>query len=574
VFTLLPLLTACTLAVAESRLERTLALAPSRTIAFIAIPNPKAASDDLQQCLARMERAETAALGRPIDQLTARFGISASFDDKGPMLLAMLPPAAEGGDAIPLVFIPSSDPANFLGANLKPSPDDGADAFRTPEGMLLFGKPLAAHAVVSTDAATVRGYEPDAGLAAPFASAVSPRAVEIATRGDVVAWAGPTAISDAMRRGAAMAPPDLALGDRELVMQERSRELFAGLGSGLVAIDFDPLGVGIRAWSKATDGTELATLLAGGGPGEAKLDRLANAPFYLAAAFDLAGVGGFARVEEMLAKSPEAAAFPMPAWLANAAREVNSVQIAIYPSKLGIVAGGILNDAALYFRTGNAAAVKDALKQAILATAGTAGGVRREPTWTDAKTLKDGTVADVYEVKETVLPPEQAGDTRAGDVAIQRLVTQAIYGSGGFRGFVKETSGGVVMTFSQRVDVLNRALGASAGGKTLAADATLASYSDWLVPQADAVGFIGLGQFGKLIKQVAGMVPGGGVDAAALPDIPVSTEPVAFAFAIDRGEFESALVLPATALALAYDQIVRSLSEAAPPALGGEAANP
>jgi hypothetical protein len=70
------------------------------------------------------------------------------------------------------------------------------------------------------------------------------------------------------------------------------------------------------------------------------------------------------------------------------------------------------------------------------------------------------------------------------------------------------------------------------------------------------------------------MVPGGGVDAAALPDIPVSTEPVAFAFAIDRGEFESALVLPATALALAYDQIVRSLSEAAPPALGGEAANP
>ena len=93
-FTLLPLVTACTLAVAESRLERTLALAPSRTIAFIALPNPKAASDDLQQCLARMERAETAALGRPIDQLTARFGLSASFDDKGPVLLAMLPPTA------------------------------------------------------------------------------------------------------------------------------------------------------------------------------------------------------------------------------------------------------------------------------------------------------------------------------------------------------------------------------------------------------------------------------------------------------------------------------------------------
>ena len=114
---------------------------------------------------------------------------------------------------------------------------------------------------------------------------------------------------------------------------------------------------------------------------------------------------------------------------------------------------------------------------------------------------------------------------------------------------------------------------ASGGGKTLGTDPTLASYADWLVPAPDAVGFVGLGQFGKLIKQVAGMVPGG-ADAGTLPEIPESTEPVAFAFAIDRGEFESALVLPATALALGYDQVVRGLSQAAPPTLGGEAAKP
>lgn len=571
--TLLPLVTACSFALAETRLERSLALAPAGTIAFIAIPNPKAASDDLQQCLARMERAETAALGRPIDQLTARFGLSASFDDKGPMLLAMLPAAAEGTNAIPLAFVPSSDPANFLVANLKASPDDGPDAFRTPEGLLLFGKALDAHALLSTDAAAVRGYAAGEGFAATFREAVSPRALEIAARGDVIAWAGPAALADAVRMGAAMAPPGVELGERELAMQERTRTLLGGLRTGLVAIDFDPLGVGVRAWSKANDGSELARLLEGGGPGTARLDRLPDGPFYLAAAFDVAGVGGFARVEELLALNPEAAAFPIPAWFANAAREVNAIQIAIYPSKLGIVAGGILNDAALFFRTAKSAAVRDALRQAVLAATGIAGGVRREATWTDAKTLKDGTVTDAFEVKETVLPPDQAGDARAGDVAVQRLVTQATYGSGGFKGFVKETSGGVVMTFSQRVDVLNRALAASGGGKTLDADPTLASYSDWLVPAPDAVGFLGLGQFGKLIKQLAGMVPGG-VEPGALPEIPLSTEPVAFAFAIDRGEFESALVLPATALALGYDQAVRGLSRAAPAATGGEAARP
>jgi hypothetical protein len=573
VLTVLPLVSACCLALAESPLDRTIALAPARTVAFIAIPNPKAASDDLQQCLARMERAETAALGRPIDQLTARFGLSASFDDKGPLLLAMLPAAAEGGPAIPLAFIPASDPPNFLAANLKPSPDDGADAYRTPEGMLLFGKPLANHAIVSTDATTVREYAPEDGFPAAFRGISSPRAIEIAARADVVAWAGPAALADAMRQGAAMAPPGVELGERERAMQERTRKMLEGLKSGLVAVDFDPLGVGIRAWAASTEGSELASLLEGGGPGKATLDRMPAGPFYLAAAFDVAGIGGFSRIEELLAMNPEAAAFPIPAWLSGAARDVNSIQVAIYPSKLGIVAGGILNDAALFFRTEKAAAVKDALRQAVLATAGTVGGVRREPTWTEAKSLKGGTVADSFEVKETVLPPDQAGDARAGDIAMQRIFTQALYGSRGFNGLVKETSGGVVMTFSQRVDVFDRALAASGGGQTLGGDATLASYSDWLLPAPDAVGFVGLGQFGKLIKQLAGMVPGG-VDESMLPEIPVSTEPVAFALSLDRGEFESALVLPATALTLVYDQAVRGLSQAVPPAVGGEAAKP
>jgi len=567
VLSILPL--ACLVSVvglAERPLDRALALAPPSTLAFVAVPNPKVASDDLQQCLERMERGGAALFGRPIDALTARLGISASFDDRGPMLVAMVP-MPEASPA-PLVFLPSSDPANFLGANLARIADGGEFAYRTADGEPVFARALARHVVLSNEEAAVRDYAAGEGLAAAFRGQADPRAQAIADAADLVAWGSRGAFAAALRDAERFAPPTgVDLGVDEALMRERSRRLLEGLDAGLVAIDLDPLGVGVRTWARAVPESELAAMLEGGGPGTARLDRLPDGPFYLAVALDLAGAGGFANLERVLGLAPEA--FALPDWLAGAAREIAGLQLGIYPSRLGVMAGGILNDATLHFRTARPDAVKAALKRAILASEGTVGGVRREPTWTDAKALRGGTVADVYEVKETVLPPDQAGDVRAGDVAMQRLVSQVIYGSRGLTGLVRESSGGLVMTFSQRSDVLDRALAVGTGAKSLAADPTLASYDEWLVPEADGMGFIGLGQFGKLIRQVAGMVPGG-IDEAMLPEIPVTTEPVAFAFALDGGRFESATVLPASVLSLVWDQAMRQLPRALP-AAGGAA---
>ena len=60
---------------------------PPDAVAVVLVPSPKAASDDLQQALDRMGRAESALGGRPIDLLKAQLGIGPGFDDRGPLAL-------------------------------------------------------------------------------------------------------------------------------------------------------------------------------------------------------------------------------------------------------------------------------------------------------------------------------------------------------------------------------------------------------------------------------------------------------------------------------------------------------
>ena len=62
-------------------------LVPPDAVAVVLVPSPKAASDDLQQALDRMGRAESALGGRPIDLLKAQLGIGPGFDDRGPLAL-------------------------------------------------------------------------------------------------------------------------------------------------------------------------------------------------------------------------------------------------------------------------------------------------------------------------------------------------------------------------------------------------------------------------------------------------------------------------------------------------------
>jgi hypothetical protein len=529
---------------AADPLETALGLVPSRAAAFLVVPSLKRASDELQQCIERMDRPDAALAGRPIDQLKAALGVSVGVDDLGALAIVQLPK----GDAFGAVaIVPVKDPKEFLEGNFRRAADKGEDAWTNASGTTVYAKVMDSHVVLGDDAETVRGFAKDAGIGAAVAERLGARGAAMMAKGDVIAWAGHSALQAQMREADATARAQMPEGELAARFEEerkRMAELMAGLEDGLMVVDLDPLGVGLRTFAKAKADSDLGALLKGGTDGASTFDRLPAQPFYAVGRIDIAGIGGIAALERLLARVPTAPT--LPAWLTSARDDVRGLQFGVYPSKMGIAAGGLLNDAYLVIETAKPDVVRESMRQAILATAGEFAGVKREPTWTKDKELKGGSVADAFEVKETPVPGAAAG--------YGPIVSQVVFGSRGFVGFVRPVSNAVMMTFSQRVDVLERGVAVSSGaGKSLANDGTIKSYRPWLIENADIEGFLGVGQLGKLMQQVAGMVPGG--DSDAMPKIPTTVEPVAFAAEIDQASFETALVMPATVLALFYDQI-------------------
>jgi hypothetical protein len=571
------LLTGATSATAStklSELDQALALVPSDAIAFVLVPSPKRASDDLEQCIERMNRPEAALGGRPIDQLKARFGVSASFDDKGPVALSVRAPVAEGREPRMVLSLPTTDPKAFVAGNLRPAPDIAPDAYRTSDDLVVYATLGAAHVHLSTDPEAVRGFDAGAGIAEPIRARLGARGAALLEKGDILTWAGRDAIraatASASEEAARQTPSDAPFAAQAKEMQATATRLLEGLENGLVVVDIDPLGLGLRSYATFAEGSELAGLAAGGKDRAGTFDRMPRSPFYAALRMDIDGLGGAAALERLLATVPGQPT--LPAWLERSKSAIRSMQLAIYPSRMGLAVGGLLNDSALFLETDEADAVRDGIRDAILATKGESGGLRREPRWEADRTLKSGEVTDAFEIVETVIASK---DTSPSDLSMQRIISQAIYGSRGFVGFVKRQRGGLVMTFSQRADVLERATKVTGGAPSLGGDAQLAAYREWLIDRpelggADIEGFLGIGQFGKLLQQIASLIPGG--EGIQLPQIPTSVEPVAAALEVDRGTVETAIVIPSGVLALGFDQIRRQLLGTGPaPAAGSNA---
>jgi hypothetical protein len=206
--------------------------------------------------------------------------------------------------------------------------------------------------------------------------------------------------------------------------------------------------------------------------------------------------------------------------------------------------GGLLNDASLVVLTSDPAAVKAGLRAWVESQSGERGGVRTEPTWEDARQLKDGSTVAAFAVKETVTGP--------GPDAMERLAKQLLVSSRGLHGFAREVPGALVVTYSQRTDVLDRATkAASVGGKSLATNGMVRSMAPWLVPDADLVAFIGVGELLGAAQQVAGVIPGGAVEM--VPDAPAGLEPVAAAIRSKDATWEGAIVVPSGVLGVAFD---------------------
>jgi hypothetical protein len=328
-----------------------------------------------------------------------------------------------------------------------------------------------------------------------------------------------------------------------------------------LVLDADALGLSIRAYSTYSPESELTKIASGAKPveggGAATLSGLPKSSFYLAAAIDAQALGGANKLDALTAAL--GVSDFVPAWLSQAKEGVRSIRFAAYPSKLGILAGGALNDCALLIETDQPQMIRDLFKSSLMAQAGKSEGVRKEPAWEDGRTLKNGTVADAFELKETPLGASEAEGADLSGVAMRQITRQAIFGSRGMHGFFKMMPKSVLITFSQRPDVLDRAIASANGGDSLKDESVLVAMRPWLVPGAQIEAFISVGQILKVVKQIADSFGGGGM---ALPSIPSRSPPIAIALRSDPQSFEAAVMIPTAVLAAGYDQILSS-------ALGG-----
>jgi hypothetical protein len=543
-------------------LEDALRLVPADAASVLVIPSVKGASDDLQLAIDRMGKAEAALGGRPIDLLKAQAGIGPGFDDKGP--LAAWTVANGTGLAICAAF-PVTDADAFVASTLVDAPELGEGAMRgRNSASAVWVRKAGSHVVLANRKDALASWEPKDGFAARLGERIGRRGMEIVRTGDLFAWASEPVMREWASAARAAAGLDSQVasmfpaGSKEAGAagqiasigkgRERSAQLLEQLTDGLVAVDFDALAVGVRAWAHFAEGSEFAKAIPASGPAPrevaALLSRLPDASMYGAMGIDLKAMGGLAHLRSILATMPEGDRLKLPEWIDAVQDKVDGVQVAAYPSRLGLMVGGLLNDASLVVLTSDPAAVKAGLRAWVESQSGERGGVRTEPTWEDARQLKDGSTVAAFAVKETVTGP--------GPDAMERLAKQLLVSSRGLHGFAREVPGALVVTYSQRTDVLDRATkAASGGGKSLATNGMVRSMAPWLVQDADLVAFIGVGELLGAAQQVAGVIPGGAVEM--VPDAPAGLEPVAAAIRSKDATWEGAIVVPSGVLGVAFD---------------------
>lgn len=537
------------------KVDAALELVPPIALSLLLVADPKAASDDLAQCLERMDRPEVVMMGRPIDMLKAQAGIGAGFDDRGPVV-AWWQASPAGGEASPqpVVIVGTTDPTQFLEANFAPARDVAPDAWRR-DGVVLYAKSVDRLVVMSPEAALARDWKPVPGFGARLRSRLGDRAIRTMYDSEFVAWAGPEALASMRAQSRAIAESQ-AVGRLDEI--GRLAQVAEGMTDALVAIDIDPLGLSIRTLSIFDPESEMGRLTRGGTSGGTGVDRLPAGPHYMALAIDLRGLGGGGPFMELMKLLGADAV--LPGWLADRPDLVDRVQVALYPSRLGL-AQGLFNDSAIFIETKDPQRTKALWREWLESLAGTHGGVKRSVTWEESRTLRGGGEVTAFEVTE-----EETGEEAGGEASMMRIARQLVIGPRGFIGFVRIVPGGMVMTFSQRTDVLGRAVDAAGGSKTLAENATIRALRRWLIPEADIEGFVGVG---PIIRMASAAAAAFGLTTAVI-EVPENLEPVAFAMSVQDGRVETAAMVPTGVLAIIWDQAKARLL-AAPPSDGAPA---
>lgn len=574
---LLAFVVGCVLAASADAetLDIGLSLVPADAEAVFVVPNLKRASDDLQACLERAERAEANLLGRPLDVLKALLGVPVGVRDDGALVgVVRWPEGAE--EPLLTLIVPVTDSERFLADNFEAGAVADAGGRRTvrrKDGTTLHVSQLeeGSRRWVALSPA-VEGL---AGLGVDHRRSKAIRE-ELGAAGGAPADSMDVGPGDRLLRGSEVVALVRGAGLRRVLEQgaaarAAAMEAVAGVeaaasvraagaqGAALLeavrvvamAWDIDPLGLIGRGLVVIDQGHPLGRSLQGGARSTAeakggRLGLLPGQPAYLALGVDLGGLGGvsaFTALAELVGISGERLS-----WLGGSLAGVEEFQVAIYPSKLGVAVGGVLNDAALVVRSSAPAALRDQMRAGLEELQGERGGFRRSLIWQSDREVKDSGTADAFELEQSALP----GD--AGPDLVTSLVTSVVLGSRGFHGFLKPMTPQrlLVATFSQRPDVWRRAVSAASGeGTLLGTGGAVAAMRRFALPDPDVELVVGISQLLRLAQQVARMVPGAD---GAVPSLDAGSEPIYAGLEVHEGRIEGACVIPAGVVGLLIDR--------------------
>ncbi|MBC23383.1 MAG: hypothetical protein CMJ32_05640 [Phycisphaerae bacterium] len=513
--------------VAEGSLRDSMKLVPESANAFVIVENLKQASNEIEQCMERMEKSELLVGGRPIDMLKAAVGFSSGINENGSLIL-YISNLDDGG--IPYtILVPVKSAEEFIQANLDAVEQPGANRYMMKNGELVDIHELEGHVAVMSPGTTF--VQPGDGIMGRI-DALGSAVDGILEDADCMLWIDDT-------------------GMRELASDEDGRNMADLLDSMLIGVRLDPLGMGMRCLASMNKNSPYAELARGGSSTRpALLDRLPAKPFYFAMSMDMDGMGGIEPFKAML----EMSGLNLDEGVGNLVNQVDrirTVQLGVYPSKLGIATGGLLNDASLVLGSDDSTETISRLRSQIEGAAGTRDGIKWETKWAENRQLRDGTIADAFLIKESYIPPDQMPDGFKRNPGFDKMIRTMMTGSRGTKGLVKAVGNEVVITFSQRPDVLNAAVAAAGGGENLAQYGVIKAMSSWLIDDPDMTIFIDIGQIGKLVNQVSSMIPGLGDSMFKMPP---GLEPVGMAMDIDGGAMRFSMVLPSSILGLILDQ--------------------
>lgn len=512
-------------------LQTALDLVPQDAVFAVVVPSLKRVNDDIVQMLEGMDRANLLVGSRPLDHFRAMSGLHAGVDElRGGVMVMFV-----GKFDVSYAFaVPVTNAEEFMKSNF--TRDEGnAERLVMASGEAVYVRPLERHVILARNKDDLDRFSGQPWLAQRLHERFGERVERVMLGGEAMVYLN----GDLLRK----------LPDAVPALQERIEPvaggasglaglpvdgLTLGMDMALLVVNLDPLALGVTMMVAFNEESPFGSLRkAGAGDHGAAarvvpaLSRLPRKPFYLAASLSLDDSGLLQAL-----RTQSGGLIDLPAWVGSA----KGVQFAAGPSALG-VQGGLLNEATLVLLTEEPNVARQFMREQL-----TANGAQ----WQTAQRDVEGVSVDGY-----VVPTP----TTEGDAMLATAAT-VMFGRGGFRGFVGEAPGSLIVTFSQRPDVFAAAVKAATGADALATDPVLRQMRLWLPTEPDLEVFFGVGQFGRIINQFKDMIPVGNIP---IPTIDPKTKPIGFGLAAGDAMVEAGVVVPSDVLTILLDQAVEQI---------------